>query len=133
MRKLRLALVTASLVAASIACSVLGSASDGGSAAGGDAASATSPFPMPAGVSNLTSTGTDAVNFQTSLTLTDALDFYRNAFQKQGLTERTITTSVTDTTFSIVFDGDPSGNAIVVQGVDLGNGKTNINIRFEDV
>jgi len=33
----------------------------------------------------------------------------------------------------MVFDGHPNGKSIVVQGVDLGNGTTNINIRFEDV
>jgi hypothetical protein len=33
----------------------------------------------------------------------------------------------------MVFDGDPSGQAIVIQGVDLGNGKTNVNIRYEKV
>ena len=33
--------------------------------------------------------------------------------------------------FSVVFDGHPSGEAIVVQGVDLGE-SVNINLRFED-
>jgi hypothetical protein len=32
----------------------------------------------------------------------------------------------------MVFDGDPEG-AVVVQGVDLGDGTTNVNIRHEDV
>jgi len=32
-----------------------------------------------------------------------------------------------------VFDGDPSGKAIVVQGVDLGGGVTNITITRQDV
>jgi hypothetical protein len=57
----------------------------------------------------------------------------REAFTKKGLTERTATTAITDTTFSLVFDGDPSGKAIVVQGVDLGNGTTNVNIRYENI
>jgi hypothetical protein len=63
----------------------------------------------------------------------DAIAFYRDAFAGAGLTERTINTAITATTFSMVFDGHASGKAIVVQGVDLGNGTTNINIRFEDV
>lgn len=133
MQRTGLAIRIAVLLAASLACSVLGGATGTGSSEGGSSATGASPFPMPAGVTNLVSTGPDAVNFQTSLSLNDALAFYRDAFTKQGLAERTITTSVTDTTFSIVFDGDPGGKAIVVQGVDLGNGQTNINIRYEDV
>jgi hypothetical protein len=33
----------------------------------------------------------------------------------------------------MVWDGHPSGKAIVVQGVDLGDGSVNVNIRLEDV
>jgi hypothetical protein len=33
----------------------------------------------------------------------------------------------------MVFDGHESGKAIVVQGVDLGDGMVNISIRLEDV
>jgi hypothetical protein len=88
---------------------------------------------MPPNVSNFTAQGEDAVNFATALSLQDAIAFYRDAFGAGGLTERTINTSITGTTFSLVFDGDPSGKALVVQGVDLGDGTTNINIRFEDV
>jgi hypothetical protein len=33
----------------------------------------------------------------------------------------------------MVFDGHAKGQAIVIQGVDLGNSMTNVNIRFEDV
>ena len=89
-------------------------------------------FPLPASVSNFTKTGDTGINFQTTLSLQDALAFYRAAFTQAGLTERTINTAVTDTTFSVVFDGDPGGKAIVVQGVDLGNGATNVNVRYED-
>jgi hypothetical protein len=90
-------------------------------------------FPLPASVSNFTDTGNDSINFQTQIPLKEAVSFYRGAFTKSGLTERTINTAITDTTFSLVFDGDPSGKTIVVQGVDLGNGTTNVNIRYEDV
>ncbi|HEY5982220.1 MAG TPA: hypothetical protein VIU38_01995 [Anaerolineales bacterium] len=106
----------------------------GGAAAGGTGAGASrTDFPMPGSVSNLTDTGGGSINFQTQMTVEETVSFYRDAFTKAGLTERTINTAITDTTFSLVFDGDASGKAVVVQGVDLGNGTANVNIRYEDV
>jgi hypothetical protein len=103
-----------------------------GTGAGGSAAHDTN-FPLPDSVSNFTDTGNGSINFQTKMSLPDTLAFYRGAFSEAGLRERPITTAITDTTFSLVFDGDPSGKAVVLQGVDLGNGTTNVNIRYEDV
>ena len=77
--------------------------------------------------------GNGAINFQATMSLKDVIAFYREAFAKAGYKERSINTAITDTTFSMVFDGHASGKAIVIQGVDLGGGNTNINIRFEDV
>jgi len=148
MNKYRWFLGLTVLVMVSLACSLFnkttgtggsggtGSGSNGSPTAnsgsrGGDGQS--TKFPMPANVSNLTDTGNGSINFQTSMSLKDTIQFYRDAFTKEGLTERTANTAITDTTFSLVFDGDPSGQAIVVQGVDLGNGKTNVNIRYENV
>jgi len=74
----------------------------------------------------------DVVNFQTSLSLEEAIEFYRQAFTGQGLTERKVLTVIEDEIFSMVFDGWPNNKALVIQGVDLGE-TTNINIRFEDV
>ena len=54
-------------------------------------------------------------------------------FGKQGYTERELLTTVTDGVFSFVFDGHESGQAIVIQGVDLGDGSVNVNISFQDV
>ena len=64
--------------------------------------------------------------------LKESETFYRTELTKLGLKERTINTAVTDTTFSFVFDGDANGKAIVIQGVDIA-GKTNINIRYEQI
>ncbi len=76
--------------------------------------------------------GNGAINFQTKLSLQETLTFYREAFAQAGYTEREINTAITDSTFSLVFDGHASGKAIVLQGVDLG-GSTNVNLRFEDL
>jgi hypothetical protein len=90
-------------------------------------------FPLPSDISNFTSTGDGGINFQTKMSMKDAIAFYRDAFATAGYKEREINTAISNTTFSMVFDGHSSGKAIVIQGVDMGNGTTNINIRFEDI
>lgn len=91
-----------------------------------------SDFPMPDDASNIVSAA-GTTNFQTSLSLDDTLTFYRDYYGSQGYTERELLTTITDGVFSIVFDGDPSGQAIVIQGVDLGDGTMNVNISLQDV
>lgn len=90
-------------------------------------------FPLPDDVSNFTALPDGMINFQTTMSLSDALDFYKDALTKEGYTERSLLTVTSDTTFSTVFDGHKSGKAIVVQAVDLGGGNLNISIRLEAV
>jgi len=90
-------------------------------------------FPLPDDVQNIMQLDENTINFQTSMSLQEVVDFYRKTFTTQGLTERTLLTSITDTTVSMVFDGAPNGLAIVLQCVDLGGGSTNVNLRYEDV
>lgn len=129
MNKSRWFAVLACLLLVTLACGIFG----GGATGTGGGGNYNTKFPMPASVSSFTVAGNGEVNFQTHMSLKDTIAFYRAAFGKSGLTERTANTAITDTTFSLVFDGDPSGQAIVVQGVDLGNGTTNVNIRYEKV
>lgn len=91
-----------------------------------------SEFPVPSDATNVFDVA-GTVNFQTNLSLEEAMDFYRDEYGKQGLTERDLLTVVSDGVFSMVFDGDPSGKAVVIQGVDLDDGTVNITIRLEDV
>ena len=100
---------------------------DPGFSFGGD-----SEFPMPDDATNVVSVA-GTVNFQTKLSLEEVMAFYRDTYGKQGLTERELLTTVTDGVFSFVFDGDPSGQAIVIQGVDLGDGSVNVNISLQDI
>ena len=91
-------------------------------------------FPLPDSVSKFDGAGGDSpINFQTELSLDEVLAFYRAEFEAAGMAEREINTSITDTTISLVFDGHISGQAVVLQAVDLGNGSTNVNIRLEDI
>ncbi len=89
-------------------------------------------FPLPDGATNVQDLG-GTTNFQVKMTLDDAMKFYVDALTKAGYTERPILTVTSETTFSMVFDGHESGKAIVVQGVDMGDGTVNVNIRLEDV
>ncbi len=131
MKRTFILLAALMLVAGSLACSALSGGTGGtGGTSGG---SYDTKFPLPSSVVNFTPTGNGSINFQTKMSLSDTISWYRGAFAKQGLKERTDNTSITGTTFSMVFDGDPSGQAIVIQGVDLGNGMTNVNIRYEKV
>jgi len=90
-------------------------------------------FPLPDDASNLINMGNDIVNFQTNLSLDEAMNFYREEFGKLDYTERDLLTVASDTTFSMVFDGHESGKAISVQGVDLGDGTVNISIALVDL
>ena len=90
-------------------------------------------FPLPDDVQNIMQLDDNTINFQTSMSLQEVVDFYRKTLTAQGLTERSLLTSITDTTVSMVFDGAPNGLAIVLQCVDLGSGSTNVNLRYEDV
>lgn len=90
-------------------------------------------FPLPEVVNNFQELGAgeDAINFQTKMSVDDAVAFYRSAFKERGLSEDKLLASVLPGSFSIVFRGDTKG-PIVVQGVDLGDGVLNINMRHED-
>ena len=113
------------IVAMIIAMAIVLAACGGG---GGD-----SPFPLPKKYDNLIATE-DTANFQTPNSIEDMLEFYRGEFiDKQGLTERGYLTTITETTVSMVFDGHSREMPIMLQMVDLGDGNTNINLRFEDL
>jgi hypothetical protein len=87
-------------------------------------------FPLPDDVSDFFKLGTGIINFQTKMSLKDTMAFYRDAFGKQGYKERELLTVTSDTTFNLVFDGHKSGKAIIVQGVEIDGGNTNVSIHL---
>jgi hypothetical protein len=89
-------------------------------------------FPMTPDAYNVTEAGGSLI-FYTKLSQEEAMNFYRDEYTAKGYTEREILTIVSDGVFSMVFDGDPSGKAVVIQSVDLGDGSRTISIRLEDV
>ncbi len=105
---------------------------DSGSSGGGEETSA-SGFPITDDAFNVIDIGDGSVLFYTKMPQKDVLAFYRDVYTSQGYTERAILTTTSDGVFSIVFDGDPSGKAVVIQSVDLGDGSSTVAIRLEDV
>jgi hypothetical protein len=89
-------------------------------------------FPMTTDASNVTEVNGTLI-FYTKLSLEDTMKFYRDEYTSRGYTERESLTVVSEGTFSMVFDGDPSGKAIVIQSVDLGDGSRTVTIRLEEV
>ena len=89
-------------------------------------------FPMTADASNVTEVNGTLI-FTTKLSLEDTMKFYRDEYLSRGYTERELLTGVSEETFSMVFDGDPSGKAVIIQSVDLGDGSHTVTVRLEDV
>ena len=90
-------------------------------------------FPMTADAYNVVKVGDGSIVYYTKLSAEEAMKFFRDEYTARGYKEREILTVVSDKTFSMVFDGDPSGKAVVVQSVDLGDGSRTIAIRLEAV
>ena len=153
MKKYRILLVIVVLVLASLACQGL-SKKGGDTAPSSDAPvpesvtvnpssssnedsgvnnSSDSNFPMTKDAFNVINVGDGTVLYYTKMSVEDVMNFYRDEYTARGYTEREILTVVSDGVFSMVFDGDPSGKAVVIQSVDLGDGSRTITIRLEDV
>ena len=105
----------------------------GGYTTGGKIGNHASLFPIPTDVYNYMVLNENTLNFNTSLDFNEIIDFYREQFDKAGYTERTSDTEINDINFTVIWDGHDSGRAIVVQGLDLGNGSYNIIVKFEDL
>ena len=101
----------------------------------GDAGSVsvTTDFVLTDDAFNITDIGDGNVLFYTKMSLEDVMKFYRDEYGSRGYSEREILTVINGGVFNLVFDGDPSGSAIVIQSVGLGGGSRTVTIRFEDV
>ena len=153
MKNSRIFIMLAVLVLASLACQALsgGGGNDLPAAPSGDEvppsssdepveeeplpadSTGDSEFPMTADAYQVVNIGDGSVLYYTKLSLEDVMKFYRDEYTAKGYTERELLTVVSDGVFSMVFDGDPSGKAIVIQSVDLGDGSRTVAIRLEDV
>ena len=98
-----------------------------------DSTTVDTDFPMTDDAYQVMDVGDGSLLYYTKMSQEDLLEFYRDEYTSRGYTERELLTTVSDGVFSIVFDGDPSGKAVVVQSVDLGDGSYTVAIRLEDV
>lgn len=149
MKHKRLTLAFAVLILASLACNALSGGGGGGDApvapsagdapqdsgsdGGGNADTSPSGFPITADAYNVIDTGDGSVLYYTKLSQDEVLKFYRDEYVSRGYTERALLTVIEDGVFSIVFDGDPSGKAVVIQSVDLGDGSRTVSISLQDI
>ena len=143
MKNYRIYFAIAVLVLASLACQALGggggnanppeaaTAANGNGDSGGGNVSSTG-FPMTDDAFNVTEVGDGSLLYYTRLSLGEVMQFYRDEYTAKGYKERELLTVVSDTTFSMVFDGDPSGKAVVIQSVDLGDSRT-VAVRLEGI
>lgn len=149
MKRIHLISFAAAFLAVSLACQALSGSGAGGppppseplSAGGSPTAQPGGPgaspesyseYPLLSDAENVVDQA-GALSYQTRHNLDEIMKFYRDTLASMGYTERTINTVTTDTTFNLVFDGDDSGKALVVQGVDLGGGLFNVTIYLQDI
>ena len=141
MKYQRIYLAISVLLFASLACQTLNGGGGGNQpvvstadpSPGGSGATSDSGFPMTADAFNVTELGDGNLLYYTKLSQDEVMAFYRAEYTSQGYTEREILTVVSNGTFSMVFDGDASGKAVVIQSVDLGDGSRTVSIRLEEV
>ena len=139
------------LALASLACSLMSGGGGGGDApvppsggdspataapqdnSGGNADTSASGFPITADAYNVVDLGDGSLLYYTKLPQAEVLKFYRDEYVSRGYVERALLTTISDGVFSIVYDGDPSGKAVVIQSVDLGDGSCTVAISLTDV
>lgn len=71
------------------------------------------------------------VNFATTMSVEELVNFYRQTFQQRGLTERNRLTNVTNNSLQLVFTGSPNGRKIVIQANKWERDLIKVFIRFE--
>lgn len=98
----------------------------------GSSSDGTSNFPMTDDATDVIN-APDTVNYQTSLSLDEVAKFYRDYYTSKGYTERTDYSMTTTGVVSLAFDGDPSGKAVVISAVDIGNGKVTVTIYLQNL
>ena len=100
---------------------------------GGNDSVISTDFPVTADAYNFIDMGDGSIIYYTKMSLEDVMKFYRDEYTSRGYEEREPLTVISNGTFSMVFDGDPSGKAVVIQSVDLGDGSRTVSIRLEAI
>ena len=72
------------------------------------------------------------VLFQSTLSVQELYNFYRQAFSQKGLKERASLSSFNERGFQLVFDGSANGHPIIIQVNDVPGFDRTVSIRFEN-
>lgn len=84
------------------------------------AASYAPVFPVPDGAQNYHQGNDRNFDFMTSMSLTQAIAFYRQAFRAKGYREDSTRASIEKQTFMLIFHGPWKNQELVVNGTDMG-------------
>lgn len=138
MNRHRIFFVILVLVLTSLACQAISGGKDNSQSApssndGQVAPPSTYAFPVTKDAYNVTDLGEGSLLYYTKMSQEAVMKFYRDEYLSKGYMERELLTVVSDSTFTMVFDGDPSGKSVVIQSVDLGDESRTVSIRLEDL
>jgi CHAT domain-containing protein len=81
-------------------------------------------FPVPDGAQNYRQSDDRNFNFETSMSLTEAIAFYRQAFRAEGYREDSARASIDKQSFLLVFHGPWKDQELFVNGADSGGSRT---------
>jgi len=89
-------------------------------------------IPIPVEAVDIQNFG-DTTLFYLAMTIEEGADYYQTEMPTKGYVEETAITVISDSFFSLVFSGHPSGSEVAITGVDLGDGTINITIELQDI
>lgn len=90
-----------------------------------------STFPLPDDA-NIISSTPEMTIASTTLTINDAVKFYRDYAKSNGLTEYDLLTNITDTIFSMAFRVPNQEKELVIQGTVISTDNLTLSLRYEE-
>ncbi len=93
-----------------------------GAAAGHLAQDYSGIFTLPNGAHDYSQSNAKTYEFFTSMSMTDLIAFYRNLFRAKGYREDPAHSSANKQTFTVAFIGPWTGQMLLAQGMDMGDG-----------
>lgn len=111
---------------------VLTGEGEAGAGGPGTAVSEETDLPLSEDAYEVLALSADMVTFTSDLSLEEVAEFYRLYAEENGLTEREITTIITDDVINLVFDGWSDTQALIVQAIPF-DGATTVTVSVQDV
>jgi hypothetical protein len=89
-----------------------------------------SPFPLPEDVLGFSKFGSVKITFQTHLSISDIVEFYRGALGLQRLVERPDATVIQQDSFSLIFVGSRTGMLVYLNGKTREDGLVEVSVYY---